>query len=198
MKLWRALGRAPRRESTPRAARKGRRWRGQSLAELALTLPILVLLLAVVVDGGLAFNSYERITSAARDGTRFALDAGRDGDTSALVLSKLSGLNTNNVDIYIIRGSTDKFGNISSVGGAMCNGTLCWNVTYHYGGNPNPPKLQPITIQTRLRSTGGTTYQNVPFTIVEVDYQHATFLGSFLNLQYIPMTTYAIVQQYNQ
>ena len=44
--------------------------RGQSLVELALVLPLLILLLAGMADLGRAFFSYIEITNAAQEGTR--------------------------------------------------------------------------------------------------------------------------------
>ena len=44
--------------------------RGQGLVELALVLPLLILLLAGTVDLGRAFFSYIEITNAAREGAR--------------------------------------------------------------------------------------------------------------------------------
>jgi len=44
---------------------------GQSLIELALVLPILVLIVAASVDIGRAFYAYVSMTNAAREGARF-------------------------------------------------------------------------------------------------------------------------------
>ena len=44
--------------------------RGQSLVELALVLPLLILLLAGIADLGRAFFSYIEITNAAQEGAR--------------------------------------------------------------------------------------------------------------------------------
>jgi hypothetical protein len=46
--------------------------RGQSLVEMALVLPLLLLLLAGIIDFGRAYNNYIIITNAAREGARFA------------------------------------------------------------------------------------------------------------------------------
>ncbi|MHB1319481.1 MAG: TadE/TadG family type IV pilus assembly protein [Anaerolineae bacterium] len=48
------------------------RERGANLVELALILPLLLLLVAAVADFGRAFNSYIVINNAAREGARFA------------------------------------------------------------------------------------------------------------------------------
>jgi len=47
--------------------------RGQSLVELALVLPLLILLLMGIADLGRAFYSYIEITNAAREGARYAV-----------------------------------------------------------------------------------------------------------------------------
>lgn len=176
------------------AAQGRRRSKGQSVVEMAMTLPLLVLLFAIVIDGGLGINSWLRVNTAARDGTRFALDAGRNPDIRDLVLSKLNGLDTNKVDIYIIRGKTDDNGCITGPG---CSGV--WSVDAHYGPGSNLPKLQATTIRQRLVVSGSPNADdNVQFTIVEVDYSYATLLGSFVKQPTLPMTSYAIIQQYSQ
>ncbi|MEA3345829.1 MAG: TadE family protein [Chloroflexota bacterium] len=45
--------------------------KGQSVVELALLLPILMIILTGVVDLGRAFNAYITITNAAREGARY-------------------------------------------------------------------------------------------------------------------------------
>ncbi|HSR31116.1 MAG TPA: TadE family protein [Anaerolineae bacterium] len=56
-------------------ARKGkarvRRERGQSLVETAVVFPILLLLVAAVVDFGRAFDAYIVLTNAVREGARY-------------------------------------------------------------------------------------------------------------------------------
>lgn len=46
--------------------------KGQSLVELALMLPFLILLLAVVIDAGRLFDAAIVLVQAAREGARFA------------------------------------------------------------------------------------------------------------------------------
>lgn len=47
------------------------RERGQSLVETAIVVPVLLLLLAAVIDFGRAFDAYIVLTNAAREGARF-------------------------------------------------------------------------------------------------------------------------------
>ena len=46
--------------------------KGASAVELALILPILILLIFGIVEFGIAFNNYITITHAAREGARLA------------------------------------------------------------------------------------------------------------------------------
>jgi Flp pilus assembly protein TadG len=164
-------------------------------------MPLLALLLAVVIDGGLALNSWMRVTTAARDGTRFALDAGRSTDVKDLIMSKLPGLDAGDVDIYIIAGLTNSGGNISCSASSLSSNTCDnWKVSYHYGPSGlTAYKVQPEQIRERLRvAADSSADDNLPFTLVEVDYVYEPFLGKILGNVTIPMTSYAVVQQYGQ
>ena len=52
--------------------KRGRRERGQSLVETAALLPILLLILAIVVDVARAFDAMTILTNAVRQGARYA------------------------------------------------------------------------------------------------------------------------------
>ena len=172
---------------------KSARSRGQSTMEMALIAPLLVMLLSVIIEGGLALNAWLRVNTAARDATRFAMDAGRPDQTRDLVLNKLTGIdfgsnhsttNSTWLDVFIITGATDNTGNIAT-----------WTVDHQYG--TGTPKVARSIIQSRLRSQGAAASQNIPFTIVEVDYQYQPLLGTLVPRgAKIPMSSYAIVQQY--
>ncbi len=51
-----------------------RREQGQSITEMAIMLPVLVLLIVGAIDLGRAFFAYVGITNAAREGARFGMD----------------------------------------------------------------------------------------------------------------------------
>jgi Flp pilus assembly protein TadG len=53
--------------------RRDRRERGSQLIELALVLPMLLLMFAAIVDFGLLFQRYLVISNAAREGARIAV-----------------------------------------------------------------------------------------------------------------------------
>jgi Flp pilus assembly protein TadG len=56
-----------------RHGRKPEGQRAQGLVELALALPVLLILLMGIVDLGLALRSYVVLTNASREGARFAI-----------------------------------------------------------------------------------------------------------------------------
>jgi Flp pilus assembly protein TadG len=62
--------------------------RGQALAEFALVLPLLMLLIAGIIEFGRAWNIKQAVTDAAREGARYAVVA--DGAmTEDLVKEKI-------------------------------------------------------------------------------------------------------------
>jgi Flp pilus assembly protein TadG len=65
--------------------------RGAELLEFALVLPILLLVLAGILDMGFLFKDYEVVTNAAREGARMAsLPGWAESDVRARVNSYLS------------------------------------------------------------------------------------------------------------
>ena len=56
--------------------------RGAELIELALVLPILLFIIAGIVDFGFLFQRYEVVTNAAREGARVAVLPGYDSDSN--------------------------------------------------------------------------------------------------------------------
>jgi Flp pilus assembly protein TadG len=73
------------------------REQGQSILEIAFVLPILILLIAVVIDAARAFDAYIVITNAAREGARYgALDKSLDPiEIKQLVVDDVLGSGTN-------------------------------------------------------------------------------------------------------
>jgi Flp pilus assembly protein TadG len=56
--------------------------RGAALVEFALALPLLLVVFAGIVDFGFAFQRYEVVTNAAREGARLASLPGYDDQTA--------------------------------------------------------------------------------------------------------------------
>ncbi len=173
---------------SPAAPARRRAQRGQGLTEFALIFPILLVLVSVIIEGGLAINAWLRVQTAARDGARFALDAGRPDDVATLVLNKLTGLDQSQVNVYIIKGSTNSSGLIPASN---------WTVDHRYGADPAGPRVQRGTIETGLGGASNSSSRNIPFVVLEVDYVYQpSFLRLIIGNVNIPMTSYALIQQY--
>jgi hypothetical protein len=190
------LSRAPERadqhfpEGQKRMTQTNHRKQGQSVVEMALLMPVLIFILAIILDGGVALNAWLRVNTAARDGTRFVLDSGREADLRDLVLTKLQGLTNSAIDIYLIQGHTDGEGEITEEN---------WEVTHVYGDREGGPSVTRAEIEEAMQTPeAAVVRRDAPFTIVEVDYVHAPlFLEFILGRQQLPMSSYAIVHQYS-
>jgi len=76
-----------------RKGTRGRSERGQSLVELALTLPVLLLLLVGLVEVGNALNAYLTVVDAGRDGARLgSKGAASDDEIKNLVVTEMGRL----------------------------------------------------------------------------------------------------------
>lgn len=183
-------------ESAEAAEPTQRKRRGQSLVELALLLPLMVLLLSVVIEAGLILNAWLRVNTASRDATRFYLDQGRQGDITNLVLYKLKGVDFGsnkeitgsvNIDIYKIAGSTTTTGTIPLT-------AANWKSDHIYGPGGASPMITNTAVEARLRSFGNPN--SITFVIIEVDFKYTPVLASLIapGVQ-IPMSNYAIIQK---
>ena len=82
---------------------------GQDLVELALLLPLLLIIMVIVLDMGRAFNTYMVLTNAAREGARLAT---RDPHNvtaihgAALYETRNAGLSDGDVTISVIPASS--------------------------------------------------------------------------------------------
>jgi Flp pilus assembly protein TadG len=66
--------------------------RGQSLVELALVIPLLILLFMAVFDFGRAIFAYNSVAEAARNGSRVAIVNQAPADICAVVSQRAPGL----------------------------------------------------------------------------------------------------------
>ena len=77
--------------------------RGQTMTELALVLPILIVLVLAIAQFGLAFNNYVTLTDAARAGARVGAvsrnSSSPASNCSAAVRSAAGGLTQSNLSV---------------------------------------------------------------------------------------------------
>jgi Flp pilus assembly protein TadG len=89
--------------------------RGQAIVELALTLPLLLMLVMGIFDFGVMFQRYEIVTNAAREGARIGVLSGAGYTNADAVQRALQYLNVGGLNVTT-RGSC---------GGALSPGTRC-------------------------------------------------------------------------
>ena len=79
------------------SGKQKRRERGQSLVETAVVLPILLLLVAAIVDFGRAFDVYIVLTNAAREGARWGSVNPQlsEAEVAQIVIDDVLGSGTN-------------------------------------------------------------------------------------------------------
>ena len=87
--------------------------RGQSLVELALFLPIFLVIIAGVIEVSQLVITQNRITDAARSSSRFGVNGGQDDGMVSVIQSAITdtlGWDESKWDIWIIRGTLDDAG----------------------------------------------------------------------------------------
>jgi Flp pilus assembly protein TadG len=95
-----------------RVRRSRRRERGQSLVELALVLPVFLLIVMATIDFGWALRSYIVITNSAREGARAGVVGASEDDIKAAVVEKSAGLLTE-AEVTVTNAQTEPGTNLS-------------------------------------------------------------------------------------
>jgi Flp pilus assembly protein TadG len=89
----------------PQTTNKLRDERGQTFAELAMVLPILVVLVLAIAQFGVAFNNYLTLTDAARAAARkgaVSRDAGRSSDCQSAGYAAGGNLKNPGTDFVVL------------------------------------------------------------------------------------------------
>lgn len=115
--------------------------RGQAMVELALVIPLLLVLFMGTVEFGRIFHSYLVITNASREGARVAVLGGSDTAVSDRVGQVTAGLDSARLQTSVAPGSR-KSGDMASV-------TVKYEVLLIFplfdAFIPNPVPIQSIT-----------------------------------------------------
>jgi Flp pilus assembly protein TadG len=80
--------------------------KGQALVEIALVLPILLLLLFGIIEFGRILNAYIMVSNASREGARYSAVGHTDVQVRQLVMDKTPNLNIVQSSIIINPGNT--------------------------------------------------------------------------------------------
>lgn len=127
--------------------------RGQAVIEMALTLPLLLLVVFGIIDFGFMFQRYEVVTNAAREGARLGVLPDYtpvEAQNRALDYMRAAGLN----------------GTVRACGGTEVPNTMCAQLT-----------ASTVTV---AGSTPARTVNQVT-VIVEYDHEHG-FVGPIMQL----------------
>ncbi|MDY7041668.1 MAG: TadE family protein, partial [Chloroflexota bacterium] len=87
--------------------------KGQSIVEMAVMLPILLVITVGLVEIGAILFTQMSVTNAAREGTRFGVAGGMDTSITTVVTTTLSSIlsyDETNTNVYVIRGRTGPSG----------------------------------------------------------------------------------------
>ncbi len=76
--------------------------RGQAMVEMALVLPIFILLVMGIIDFGRLFNAQISLTHASREGARQAAVGTLDSDVTTLVKGAATGLDPTKLTVGIL------------------------------------------------------------------------------------------------
>lgn len=94
--------------------------RGQSLVELALVLPVFILVLVGIFDLGRAVYAYNTISNASRESVRVAIVNQTQADVEAEALQQAVSLGITAADVAITYGHPSGTGSCSSPIGVGC------------------------------------------------------------------------------
>ncbi len=125
--------------------------RGQALVELAVMTPILLLLIAGIIEAGRAFYAYNQLANASREGARYGVFSPTDstGVTAAVRQELPSWLDGATADPKCAAASANpSFGTCNTSTNARSGDQLRITVSYNY--TPIMPILNGITTFTAL------------------------------------------------
>lgn len=80
---------------------RGRGQEGQALVELAIVLPLLVLLLLALAEGGRYISAHLSVQHAAREGVRLGVTGAKDGEIIDRVKTAAAALPPDQLDVTV-------------------------------------------------------------------------------------------------
>jgi len=161
-----------------RTERKQRRTlpKGQSLVEFALIAPVLLVLIAGVVEIGAVLNTKLTVVNSAREGARFGVVGASDEDISSstqMATSNLFNYQDENADIYVFHAKTGDDARIDSNCPAdREDAESYWCVNHTIGDGPDSPDF--VTREQVEAQLNGADTDALGVAVV---YDHKALLG---------------------
>ena len=133
--------------------------RGQSLVEVAIFLPLVLIILVGIVEVSHALTVYLVIANAAREGARFGAAGGKEeGVTTVILTSTKLDVTAERADIYVIRARLNAAGEVEK-----------WKETHTYGDGPQTSGLTAEEIKEWMGAGGGPTSVELLGTVFDYD-----------------------------
>jgi len=151
--------------------------KGQSVVEMAIMMPILVVIVVGLVEVGAILFSQMTVTNAAREGTRFGVAGGNDHDITLVAQEALSvtlNYNGNNANLYIFRGKTGADGHFDTSTSDL-DAESYWYVHQTISGTTSIASSKLIS-PTKIESELG-YMPDTKVLIVQAFYDHKSLLG---------------------
>ena len=174
---------------------------GQSLVEMAIMLPILLIILVGIVELGFALANQMTVTTAAREGARYGARFGptNDAEVNTDILdtvqntsSKLFSMDQAHADVIVIRAKTDSAGNING-SSTDFNAASYWvQEVLQDSPNISGQVVTPAQIAADLQHA-----PNLAVIVVQTFYDHRSVLGLPLVAvlsDRIPIGTYTVMR----
>jgi hypothetical protein len=140
--------------------------RGQSLVEMAIFLPLVLIILVGIVEVSHALAAYLVTANAAREGARFGTAGGKDEGITTVILNSSSRLDVtaDRADIYVIRARLTAAGEVQK-----------WEEKHTYGDGPQSSGFTADEIKGWLGGGGGPS--GVELLVTVFDYDVHSLLG---------------------
>lgn len=121
--------------------------RGQALVELALVLPLLVVLLLGIAEAGNMLNAYLTVVEASREGARLVVREGESADVKGMVETIMERLPSSQVAVRVRYGEDD-------AGERMVTVEVRYDYQFLFGALPltasDKPYLLPLRATTSM------------------------------------------------
>jgi len=148
--------------------------KGQSVVEMAVMLPILLIIVVGLVEIGAVLFTQMTVTNAAREGARFGVAGATDNDITIVTQNALATIlkyDDTNVNLYVIRGKTGPDGRFNT-GSQDIRSASYWRVQQTISGTTPSQAVLPSTIESALAYS-----PDVEVLIVQAFYDHQSLLG---------------------
>ncbi len=165
-----------------------RREKGQSLVEVALFLPIFLVILAGLIEVSQLVITQNRVSQAARVASRFGAGGGQDEGMVIVAMNSITqtlGMSPEEWDLWVVRGS------VNAAGTAIDNSTWQFNHVYGISNTVNFGSIDENTIKAQVltelqRGVSPSDYQAVVGGIQFVGMYALHDVNSILGLEALP------------